>query len=96
MAISGLMRMYETIVPLATPIAPPMTMRGGAGAGSGQPSCTRRPATMPAAAIVEPTERSKPPAIITMVSPTATMPTIAIARPMLVRLGAVRKNSASS
>ena len=32
---------------------------------------------MPEAAMVEPMDRSKPPEMMTMVSPTATMPTIA-------------------
>ena len=46
---------------------------------------------MPAAAIVEPTERSKPPAMITTVSPTATTPMIVIARPMFAKLSTARK-----
>ena len=46
---------------------------------------------MPAAAITEPTERSNPPEMITIVSPTATTPMIVIARPMLAKLSTARK-----
>ena len=46
---------------------------------------------MPDAAIIEPTERSKPPAIITIVAPKDAIPTIVTARPILAKLLAVRK-----
>ena len=46
---------------------------------------------MPAAAIAEPTDRSKPPPMMTMVSPTAAMPTMATALPMLSRFVVVEE-----
>ena len=69
----------------------PMPIAAAKATGKGKPCVTSQAAVMPAAAIVEPTERSKPPAMMTMVSPTATMPTMAMPRPMLRRLVAVRK-----
>ena len=46
---------------------------------------------MPAAAIVEPIERSKPPPMMTIVSPTAAMPTIETALAMLSRFVVVEE-----
>ena len=68
-----------------------MPIAAAKASGSGTPCVTSQPAVMPAAAMVEPTDRSKPPAMMTMVSPTATMPTMAMPRPMLRRLVVVRK-----
>ena len=69
----------------------PMRMATAKASGSGTPWVTSQPAVIPAAAMVDPTERSKPPAMMTMVSPTATIPTMAIPRPMFSRLVVVRK-----
>jgi hypothetical protein len=46
---------------------------------------------MPAAAIVEPTERSNPPEITTIVSPAAAIPMMAIARPMFAKFAVSKK-----
>ena len=42
--------------------------------GMATSASSRKAASMPAAAMVEPTDRSNPPPMMTMVSPTATMP----------------------
>ncbi len=79
------------IAPLIRPTSNPMAIAAAKASGRGTPWVTSQPAAMPEAAMVEPTDRSKPPEMMTMVSPTATIPTMAMPRPILRRLVGVRK-----
>ena len=79
------------IEPLIRPMITPSAMAAMKASGSGIPAAMRYAASMPAAAITEPIDRSKPPEMMTMVSPTAAMPTMEMARPMLSRLVASKK-----
>ena len=63
----------------------PSTIAPVNASGSGTPISMSHAASMPAAAMTEPTDRSNPPLMMTIVSPTEAMPTIAIARPMFSR-----------
>ena len=89
--MNGLMRARATSRPLIRP-APAPVINAAAMPSRGQPVRVAVIAPSTAARpIVEPTERSMPPAMMTSASPSATIPTTEISRATLNRLRAVRK-----
>jgi hypothetical protein len=74
-AISALMPSRVTISPLISPAHAPTASPTSSPASAGQPhQPTTTPAHTPASASVEPTDRSKKPAIISSIMPVTRMP----------------------
>ncbi len=89
--INGFTFAFVITIPLTAPSIVPKAIPRRTPARGETPSYIIRAANIPLTAIREPTERSIPPVIITIVTPIAIMPMVDILRITLNRLPVLRK-----